>query len=326
MDIDFVIPWVDGDDPHWISQRNQYASGSETSDPCRFRDWDILRYWFRAVENHAPWVRRIFFVTCGQVPSWLNTHHPKLQLVNHLDYIPQEYLPTFSSHTIELNLHRIPGLSEHFVYFNDDMFLNGPVVPEDFFLHGLPKDCAALDSPAPGTDVYACAQRNVIRCLNKHFDKQQTIKENPKLWFSPLYAKYAAKNLLFARGSEFAGIKNFHIPSSLCKSTFERVWELAPQVLDETCRNRFRYRQDVNQYIMGYYQLCTGNFLPRRADFGKCYRIELDQQKIRQDIRSGTHKVICINDHPGITDFTEQKALLISLFERRYPKKSSFEL
>jgi hypothetical protein len=67
-------------------------------------------------------------------------------------------------------------------------------------------------------------------------------------------------------------------------------------------------------------------FKPRRADFGKCYRIEQDQQEIRQDIRSGTHKVICINDHPGITDFTEQKALLISLFERRYPKKSSFEL
>jgi len=72
------------------------------------------------VEQFAPWVRKIHFVTCGQKPEWLNADHPKLSLVNHSDYIPQQFLPTFNSSLIEIYLHRIPDLTEHFVYFNDD--------------------------------------------------------------------------------------------------------------------------------------------------------------------------------------------------------------
>ena len=70
--------------------------------------------------------------------TWLNTENPKLTVVNHKDYIPEEYLPTFSSHPIELNLHRIKGLSEQFVYFNDDTFIINAMQPEDFFKKGLP--------------------------------------------------------------------------------------------------------------------------------------------------------------------------------------------
>ena len=67
-------------------------------------------------------VRRIHFVTWGHLPSWLNKEHPKLNIVNHKDFIPEKYLPTFNSHAL-WNMHRIPGLAENFVYFNDDMFL-----------------------------------------------------------------------------------------------------------------------------------------------------------------------------------------------------------
>lgn len=93
----------------------------------------ILQYWFRGVEKFAPWVNRIYFVTWGHIPSWLNLSHPKLKVVRHEEFIPTDYLPTFSSHPIELNLHRIKGLSERFVYFNDDTFLIRPVLQEDFF-------------------------------------------------------------------------------------------------------------------------------------------------------------------------------------------------
>ena len=135
-EIDFVIPWVDGSDPAWQKERCQYdpkAGSSNGTNDARFRDWDLLRYWFRAVEKYAPWVHKIYFVTWGHLPVWLNTDHEKLVIVNHRDYIPAEFLPTFNANTIELNFHRIPGLAEQFVYFNDDMFLGKPVQPEDFF-------------------------------------------------------------------------------------------------------------------------------------------------------------------------------------------------
>ena len=120
-EIDFVLPWVDGSDTDWIRERNHYLGIKEENvETSRFRDWENLQYWFRGVEKFAPWVRRIYFVTWGHVPKWLNTAHPKLTVVRHEDYIPAEYLPTFSSHPIELNLHRIKGLSDRFVYFNDE--------------------------------------------------------------------------------------------------------------------------------------------------------------------------------------------------------------
>ena len=106
----------------------------------RFREMNIFRYWFRAVERYAPWVNKVFLVTNGKFPDWINPDNPKLVLVKHEDYIPEEYLPTFNSCTIELHLHRIKDLSEHFVYFNDDIMLNGLVSPDYFFKNELPCD------------------------------------------------------------------------------------------------------------------------------------------------------------------------------------------
>ena len=114
-EIDFVLTWVDGADPEW--QKEKYARMlklgviSEADDRTeRYRDWGILPYWFRGVEKFAPWVRTIHFVTYGHLPAWMNVNHPKLHIVNHSDYIPYKYLPTFNSHTIEWNFHKISGL------------------------------------------------------------------------------------------------------------------------------------------------------------------------------------------------------------------------
>src|SRR5690554_4427002 len=134
--IDFVIPWVDGSDPKWQKVRNQFDDNNFIV--SQYRDWDILKYWFRGVEKFAPWVNKIFFVTWGHVPEFLNLEHPKLVIVRHEDYIPKEYLPTFSANVIETNLHRIEGLSDKFVYFNDDVFITKKVTKEDFFKNGLP--------------------------------------------------------------------------------------------------------------------------------------------------------------------------------------------
>ena len=123
MDIDFGITWVDMDDPKWKAEFSKYSGKKDNEkngvSDARFRDYGFLKYWFRGVEKFAPWVRKIHFVTSGQKPEWLDENNPKINLVNHKDYIPAEFLPTYNSVVIERYLHKIPDLAEHFVYFND---------------------------------------------------------------------------------------------------------------------------------------------------------------------------------------------------------------
>ena len=151
--IDFVIPWVDGTDPAWRKRKAACSREAASDDaPERYRDWDLLRFWFRGIEHFAPWVRKVFLVCDQEPPAWLNTDSPKLAVVRHEDYLPEAFRPVFSSHPVELNFHRIPGLSEQFVYFNDDMFLLAPVEADFFFRKGLPRD-AALLNPVPTTGL-----------------------------------------------------------------------------------------------------------------------------------------------------------------------------
>ncbi len=102
--IDFVVTWVDGNDPVWQAEKAKYSPNKNADNRnVRFRDWDNMQYWFRAVEKFAPWVNKIHFVTYGHLPKWLNINNPKLNIAKHSDFIPQKYLPTFSSRTIEFN-------------------------------------------------------------------------------------------------------------------------------------------------------------------------------------------------------------------------------
>ena len=122
--MDIIIAWVDGNDPEWQEEFNSYKGIKDgNTDPSRFRDWENFHFLFRGIEKFAPWVEKVHLVTWGHLPNWLNTDHPQLNIVNHKDYIPNEYLPTFNSHTIELNFHRIKELSEEYIYVNDDMFI-----------------------------------------------------------------------------------------------------------------------------------------------------------------------------------------------------------
>jgi len=106
---------------------------SEDISASRFEDNDELRYSLRSVEKHAPWVRHIFIVTNGQIPSWLNLDDERITVVTHSDiFVNKSHLPTFSSPAIESHLHRIPGLSEWFIYMNDDVLFGRDVWPDDF--------------------------------------------------------------------------------------------------------------------------------------------------------------------------------------------------
>src|SRR5699024_6779837 len=190
--IDFILPWVDGNDKLWQYKKSKYENNDSTDKrTLRYRDWDNLQYWFRGVEKFAPWVNKVHFITWGHVPKWLNTDHSKINIVKHEDYIPAKYLPTFSSHTIELNLHRIKGLSEQFIYFNDDMFIINKINPIDFFETNLPKDIAVL-RPNISNFRYSTSaiEANNMEIINTKYKKNKAIKRNFFKWFSFKYNKH----------------------------------------------------------------------------------------------------------------------------------------
>lgn len=140
--VDAVITWVDGANSQYkkkIQQAHEALYPGEQIEAGRYRDNGELRYALLSLNTYAPWLRSIHLVTDGQRPSWLKKDHPKIRLVDHTDCIPAEYLPTYNSHVIEAFLHRLPGLAEHYIYFNDDVFLGRPTQKSDFFTaNGLP--------------------------------------------------------------------------------------------------------------------------------------------------------------------------------------------
>lgn len=333
--IDFVITWVDGSDKKWIESKNKYSevltkekfkNSENDSRSIRYRDMDCLKYWFRGVEKYAPWVNKIYFVTCGQIPKWLNIQNDKIVLVNHEDFIPKEYLPTFSSIAIELFIHKIPGLSENFVYFNDDMFIVNKTTKEDFFKNELPCDIMCL-SPilVVPEDGFHKSIFNNVEIINKHFSFVESYKKNKMKYLSFKQGKYWFRNVPLLNYKRFVGFKDFHLPISYLKSTFYKVWELETDVLNKTASFKFRNNRDsVMHWLFQYWQFAEGNYYPRNnSTFGKS--LFFDDKKIYNYINKSKYKTLCINDRTGVDDYEAIKQKLIYSFENKFPEKSSFE-
>jgi len=327
--IDIVILWVDGSDEDWLRDFNQYASDSMIGDkqPSRFRDWDLLQYWFRGIEKFMPWVNRIHFITSGHVPAGLNMQHPLINLVKHSDFIPGKYLPTFNANTIELNIHRIKDLSEQFIYFNDDLFVLKSLTPGRFFQNGLPCDYGVFTAKPSGGGIIHIAV-NDLEVLESHFDKHAVIKKNLRKWFNIKYGKELLNNLLLYPWKEFSGFIDPHLTTSFLKSTFTEVWGKAPDILDSTCRSKFRTNNDVNQWLMRYWQLAEGRFYPYNLkNSGTSMDITDNSLSTVNDfITDRRFDMICLNDSDEVSDFEKTKALLKESFEKILPDKSSFEL
>lgn len=335
--IDFVLPWVDGSDPEWLAKKNRYRSaytGLVAAGTNQYRDWGLLRYWFRGVEKFAPWVHKVYFVTDGQCPSWLNRDCKKLVCVTHADYIPEEYLPTFNSHVIELNLNRIPSLSGHFVYFNDDTYLLRPVRPALFFQNGLPVHPAGLQPIIPAktnsllmNHIYA----NMVYLINCHFDMKESIRQNRGKWLS--LRRYGLKgyvsNMFLSQYNEAVGFTNEHMPVPVLKSVMDTVWKEEYAVLHETGTHRFRTDQDVSQYLFRYWDLASGRFVPIAPEkVGRYYALHglSDCANLREIIEGQRTNIVCIND---VCDRdSEVDSIISSLtesFEHILGEKSDFE-
>ena len=327
--IDIVITWVDGNDPEWRASKAEWEKKIKGIDDSmngdlRYRDWENLQYLFRGIETFMPWVNKVHFVTWGHLPSWLNTDCPKLNIVNHSDYIPEKYLPTFNSNTLDLNFHRIPGIADKFLYFNDDMFVIQKSEPEDFFLNGLPRDIAVL-SPAPVfRDVICNIEINNLGIINDYFTLDD-VKKNRKKWYTLKYGKFLPRTIIFSKFKSIIGIFEPHVPFPHLKSTLEELWEKEYDELDKTCSNKFRTKEDVNEWLFRHWQIMSGKFEPRRWDFG-LYTRASDPEYISGLLNNpGKTHLICVNDSTLVTDYERSKKLINKAFDELLPNKSMFE-
>lgn len=323
-DIDFVITWVDGSDPKWLADRAKYAPKNEKIDESRYRDWGFLKYWFRAVEANAPWVRKIHFVTYGHIPEWLNTNHPKLHIVKHEDFIDKKFLPTFNSCAIEMNLHKIPGLAEKFVYFNDDMFLNRRVKPEFFFKNGLPRDSFVLKPIYPIENCACKIQNACMRIINENFKKTDI---NKKKLFSIKNGVYNLMNLVQYAYPPIVGINSKHLPQGYLKSTIEEIWQKESKKLIEVSSHKFRAPDDCSQWLFQYWQLASGRFAPNIMNQSGCYHISSteDAELVAKTVKNAKKPLICINDNEKTLGYEDCGRIILRAFRDRYMQRSLYE-
>lgn len=331
-EIDIVIPWVNANDPKWRAQKNEYAmleGRPELLDDSdsRFRDWDTIRFLFRGIDLYMPWIRKVHFVTWGHIPEWMDIDAERLNIVNHEDYIPKEYLPVFSANPIELNIHRIPGLSNQFIYFNDDIIAMKSVRPDMFFVNGLPRDYAIMNALV-SSHRYSAADIALmdIEVINDHFEKKKVIIKNFWKWFCPIYGKDLFRSILMLPWPKFSAILTKHQCNAFLKREFEELWSEEAELLEITCKHRFRMKRDVNQWLVRYWRLAKGEFVPIKP-YGSLYRIKNDNTDLYEAIKSSKDYFICINDTntSKIDDFEKCKQELIDVLEQRFPRKSSFE-
>ncbi|MCM1597979.1 stealth family protein [Latilactobacillus sakei] len=330
--IDIVVSWVNSNDPEWQERMNKQLQlmGKEQLmiDEERYHEFGFFKYWFRSIEKFAPWINHVYVLTDRQRPDFF-IETDKVTIVDHSEVIPKEYLPTFSSSVIELFLDRIPGLSEHFIYFNDDMFLNSPVDPIDFFdVDGLPKDCAISSVLQPVSD-FDHLPFNDILVINRSFPKKDVMKKYGKKFFSLKYGiANIFKSVLTLPFSDWSTFKIQHISYSLRKEDYQLLRKYATREMETTANMHFRSNKDINIWVLLGLRFVTGKFTPRSLKDGVYYNFD-NTDRIIACLKKGKVKQICIND------VSESKTLKEKIFEadrikkvleEKFPEKSSVEM
>jgi len=234
--IDAVITWVDGNDERHKKKMLPFIEEKGLLNlkefRTRFDQVDEIKFTVDSILKFAPFIRNIYIVTDNQIPSFLKSEinqqkYSNVSIVDHKIIFSdnEAYLPTFNCRPIETRLYKIPGLSEHFIYFNDDMFLINPTTPSDFFINGHP----------------------VLRGKWKKFDEDRFIKKITEKYFKK--KKLDNHRMAQQKGAKIAGFKKYykfhHVPYSLRKSTFEFFFNSNKAVEIENIRHKFR---NLNQY------------------------------------------------------------------------------
>ena len=308
--IDIVYTWVDGQDPYWQEARSKFCriyspliSINDSNVKNRFRDREELKYSLRSVYQFANFVNHIFIITYQQVPSWLKPH-PKITIIDHQDiFACKDDLPTFNSHAIEANLHRIPNLSEKFLYLNDDMFFGSKVVPADFFT--ADGKIKVFHSPKsspdgeiiPGEITYRSAWKNTNRLLNENF----VVEDRYHL---------------------------VHAPYALKKKLMHQTERWFPAVFRSVSSHKFRLSSDytITNGLVQYYAHYTNQSEKSQITnhtvwFGSDYKRNIYQL---MDLIKKRYKTFCIEDTDS-KDMEMNELALKQFFETYFPKPAPWE-
>lgn len=333
--IDIVLPWVDGNDPMWQREKNaeylKIRPDISANSEVRYQSFDNLKYWFRLIDKNMPWVNKIFLITWGHIPEWVDLNCKKLRIVRHDEYIPKEFLPTFNSNTIEMNVHRIKDLSENFILFNDDLFVLQPIAESYFFQNDHICD-QAIESPIMPVDIgdlsgWSCrVKANNVLMINKYFNKREVQSKHREKWFSEIYGERLARNKALSYWNNFCGFHDPHMANSFKKMTYERLWKLEEEVLTRASMNKFRAENDYSQYLARYWQLCEGDFVPRLSE-GKAYSLTCDNcSEISQAIVNQKHNMISLTEMEVGERFDIVKKVINEALAQLVPDKCIFEI
>ncbi|MFB7327060.1 stealth family protein, partial [Streptomyces sp. NPDC056190] len=308
--IDVVYTWVDGEDPVLRANRERYSTGADAGiaarevGESRYTSHDELKYSLRSLEMYADFVRHVYIVTDGQAPEWLNTEAPGVTVVDHKDIFPEGVLPVFNSHAIETRLHHIPGLSDHYLYFNDDVFVGRKVTPGHFF-HGngiarLPFSSyqIGVGAPHPLAAAPNSAARNVRRHLRDTFGRSITHKF-------------------------------LHTPHPQLRDVMNELESTYADAMSQTMRSRFRSIDDIAPAASfhHHYALLTGRAVPgkfkyRYIDTGKPHL----EERIEALKKRRGYDFFCLNDvdmEPSRREFV--RAYVRDFLEWYFPCPSRFE-
>lgn len=291
--MDIVITYVDGNDPAWKQDYEKYTNVPVMQK--RFRDWGTLKYLLRGVQKNMPFIRNVYLVVShpSQVPQWADQDN--LKVVLHSDIIPQEFLPTFNSNTIETHLHRIEGLDEEYLYFNDDLFPVAPCKPEDFFRDG--KGVLGFSKHYLALGMYKKICRNSDRLARK------ALGLKPACGF----------------------LRPQHICTAMIRSECETLYSA---VKDEILASlsRTRTSENVTQYMFLVYQYLKGRMIRERISSKHCSVALATPEKVSSYILNPQRNILCINDVKlNESKYEALRTAIHESFEKVFPEKSRFE-
>lgn len=288
MSIDLVLPMVFEDDPLWQSDFLHLGRAFDKNAfyAARWRSWGTERLIIKATRKFMPWVGTIHVLLAreSQIRDWMKEED--VHIVLHKDFIPERFLPTFNANTIEMFLHKIPDLSEHFIYTNDDMYPISLLDSSQFFNDGVPCQKYILDKYPQKPNTFQEFCLNGLNMIAADFGKHFTDK-----W-----------------------LVGGHSMSPFLKSTCEKVWELHGEQISSTI-SQDRQPDNYNQYIYAYYQHLSGNYcdnIPPRLIVSVAYPLS----EIQRILTKG-FGVVCVNDHESNIDFEEYRTTVYNALKQK---------
>lgn len=294
--MDYVLPFVNCTDPVW---RSQYRSVnlSLKFEEARFRPFGTLRYAFRSVAENMPFIDRIVLIvsTESQVPEWVNRDW--VRVVLHDEFIPEKFRPTFNSSAIETFMWRIGGLSDLFVYGNDDFFALRPVTEDDFFCDGKPRLTFSESCFKVQTLFRRCCRNGMDRAA----DAAGVPRSDPLLLLKP---QHCMKGM-----------------------TVRHMNEIGRRCDLEDTVTVLRHWYNVTGYIYQYFAYYTGEFEPFQTSF-EYVRLTNMFEDALEKITNPQADLLCIND-AGELDAEHYEAAAEALrgcFEERFPERCIYEL